>query len=81
VDNNGKIFRSTDGGTSYIQLNPDEVVITNTLSPFAILGSEAPAGDLQQPLVGIRLVGNITFKNVVTPFSLETSVSQRLVDI
>lgn len=83
VDNTGKIFRSTDGGSSYVQLNPDEVVITNTLSPFSVLGAEPPAGDLQQPLVDIRLVGNITLsgKNVVTPFSLQTTVSERLVDI
>ncbi|MCX5711453.1 MAG: hypothetical protein NTY47_00035 [Candidatus Omnitrophica bacterium] len=82
--NNGKIFKSTSGPYSisnFIQLTPDEVAVDPS-SSFSISGAEPPStGDQQQPFITIRLSGNITFKGVVTPFSLQTSVSQRLVDI
>ncbi|MEK7219404.1 MAG: hypothetical protein AAB687_01875 [Patescibacteria group bacterium] len=84
IDNTGKIFKSTAGpysADSFIQLSPDEVVIDTTVSGFSVLGAEGVATDLQEPFVTIRLIGTITFKNVVTSFSLQTSVSQRLVDI
>jgi type II secretory pathway pseudopilin PulG len=74
------ISRSTDSGSTWIQLNPAEMVIT-AASGFSVLGAEAPsASNQQQPFVTIRLAGSITYKGVVTPFSLETSVSQRLID-
>ena len=76
----GKIYKSTSGGASYFQLNPDEIVL-DAVSGFSILGAEAPTGNSQQPLVTIRLSGKITYKNVESPFSLQTSVSQRLVDV
>jgi Tfp pilus assembly protein PilW len=79
----GKIFRSTAGPytvSSFVQLTPDEVVI-DPISSFAVLGAEVPPGDKQQPLITIRLVGKITVKGVVTPFSLQTSVSERQLDI
>ena len=62
----------------------------NDISGFSVLGAEPPeangSGDLQQPFVTIRLVGSITYKKdsaeeVVTPFSLQTSASPRLVDV
>ena len=62
-----------------MQLTPDEVVI-NSISSFSVLGAEPPPGDSQEPFVTIRLVGKITTQNVTTPFSLQTSVSQRLID-
>jgi len=77
----GKIFRSTTGlTTSAVQLTPDEIDI-DSISGFSVLGAPAPLGDQQQPFVIIRLVGTITYKNTITKFSLQTSVSQRLVDI
>jgi type II secretory pathway pseudopilin PulG len=82
--NGGKIFKSTAGpysASNFIQLTPDEVVV-DSVSSFSVLGAEPPSlGDQQQPFVTIHLVGNITFKNVVTPFSLQTSVSERMIDI
>ncbi|MFH1365867.1 MAG: hypothetical protein ABIG99_00515 [Patescibacteria group bacterium] len=77
---NGKAYRSTDGGSSTIQLTPDEIVL-DPASAFVIVGAEPPPGDSRQPFITIKLVGKITFKNVVTPFSLQTSVSQRQIDI
>ncbi len=82
--NNGKIFKSTQGPSdlfNFIQLTPDEVVIDPVNSDFSVLGAEPPPSNNQQPFVTIRLVGKINFKGVETPFSLQTSVSQRAIDI
>ncbi len=89
VNNNGLgIFRKVNGGVA-VQLTPDEVSIVGDdpssglpVSSFSVLGAEPPRpnGDKQQPFVIIKLVGKITTKGVVTPFSLQTSVSQRLID-
>lgn len=72
------IFKSVDGTT--VQLTPDEVAI-NPASSFSVLGALPPPDDSQQPFVTIKLIGSITFQNFVTPFSLQTSVSQRVIDI
>lgn len=83
IDSNGALFKSIQGPynstSNYTQLTPEEVKI-NPVSGFLVLGAEAPS-DTQQPFVIIRLVGTITYKNVVTPFSLETSVTERTPDI
>lgn len=77
----GKILKSTDGATTAIQLTPNEVSI-DAFSGFSVLGAEpSSVGNSQQPLITIRLSGSITSKGVVTPFSLQTSVSQRLLDL
>ena len=85
---NRKIYKSTQGAsdiTKFIQISPDEVDI-DTGSGFSVLGAEAPdsngGGDNQQPLVLIRLSGKvIDQRGGNIPFSLETTVSQRLIDI
>lgn len=74
------ISRSVDSGITWVQLNPAEVVLSSA-SGFSVLGAEAQPGNTQQPLVTIKLVGSITYKNVTSPFSIETAVSQRLIDI
>ena len=77
------ISKSTDGGTTWIQLNPSEVII-NSVSGFSVLGAESPnvtPPDYQQPFATIRLTGKIIYQNVTTPFSLQTSVSERIIDI
>ncbi|MDP2789065.1 MAG: prepilin-type N-terminal cleavage/methylation domain-containing protein [bacterium] len=83
--NGGATFnlsKSIDSGVSWVQLNPSEVNLNGAIFPFSVLGAPDPtAGDSQQPLVIIKLVGTITSRGVVTPFSLQTSVSQRLVDL
>jgi len=83
VSLDNKLWKTTrlESLSDYVQLTPEEVSI-NSVSGFTVLGAEpSTTGDTQEPLVTIRLVGTITFKNVVTPFSLQTSVSQRLIDI
>lgn len=75
------ILKSTDSGATWVQLNPTEVII-DSFSGFSVLGAEPPPGDVQQPFVTIKLSGKVILKNnLVSPFSLQTSVSQRLVDI
>jgi hypothetical protein len=74
------LYKSVDSGTTWVQLNPTEVVI-DSVSGFTVVGAEPPPGNLTQPFVTIKLSGRITVKNVVIPFVLQTSVSQRLVDI
>ncbi len=76
----GKLYKSTDGTATVVQLTPDEVSISSS-SSFSVLGAEPPPGDNQQPFVIIRLLGTITYKNITTPFSLQMSASQRSIDI
>ncbi len=79
----GKLWKKSVAGayelSNFVQLTPDEIFI-NYSSSFSVLGAEPIPEDSQQPFVIIRLVGTITTKGVTTPFSLETAVSQRLLD-
>lgn len=74
------ISKSTNNGASWVQLNQTEVKLSN-VSGFSILGPASPPGDTQQPLITVKLSGTITYRSITTPFSLQTSVSQRLIDI
>lgn len=77
-----KIEKSTDGGANWVQLNNvDEVNLDSSNSNFIVSGSLPPPGDTRQPFVIIKLSGSIDYKDINTPFSLQTSVSQRLIDI
>lgn len=79
--NDNKIFRKI-GNNEPIQLTPNEIEIEDV--SFIVTGAEPPSsGDNQQPFVTIKLSGEITMpgKNVKSPFSLQTAVSQRLIDI
>jgi type II secretory pathway pseudopilin PulG len=83
-----KIFKIVNGAT--VQLTPDEIKISPA-SSFTVVGAEPPeydddgnltSTDDTQPFVTIKLVGKIKLQNnVETPFSLQTSVSQRKIDI
>lgn len=81
----GKLFKSTLGPynvtSSYTQLTPDEIVIDTVASSFVVTGAEPYPGNNQQPFVIIKLVGEANVGGVKSPFSLQTSVSQRAVDI
>ncbi len=77
---NGTIQKSTNGGTSFVPLSSSEINI-DAASGFLVTGAPPPPGDTQQPFVTIKLIGTITEGGTVIPFSLQTSVSQRLVDI
>ncbi len=72
--------KSTDGGTTFIVLTTPEIKL-DASSGFFVIGAEPPPGDQNQPLIKIWLNGKISEKGVDIPFALETSVSQRIVDI
>jgi len=78
-----RIYKSVDvnGALNFVQMTPNEVTIDQSYG-FSVLGAESPStGDQQQPFVTIRLVGHILYNGVSTPFSLQTSVSQRETDL
>jgi type II secretory pathway pseudopilin PulG len=80
---NNRIFKTTkspyDDSSNYIQLTPDEINI-DAASGFVVTGAEP--GDGKQPFITIKLVGTITTpQGVSTPFYLQTSVSQRIMDM
>jgi type II secretory pathway pseudopilin PulG len=90
VSADGKIFKSTqtpydtlppNPSSPYIQLTPDEIDVSSD-SSFTVVGAESPlVGNTEQPYVTIKLVGSISTSNGGTsPFSLQTSVSQRKLD-
>ncbi|MCF7834097.1 MAG: type II secretion system GspH family protein [Candidatus Pacebacteria bacterium] len=77
IDENGALYKSVDG-VEYM-MTPSEIVL-DVNSGFSIVGAELPPENKLQPMVRINLEGKITEKNIDTPFSLQTVVSQRLVD-
>ena len=86
INSDGNLFRSTQSGDNPVQLNSNDITFTlggvgNLGSGFVVTGAES--NDTMQPFVTIRLIGKIHSKkdNSDIPFSLQTSVSQRLIDI
>ena len=77
-DHNLNLQKITEENSNTVQLNSNEITFSNT-SGFIVAGADPD--DNQQPFVIIRLVGEITSKGNTTPFSLQTSVSQRLIDM
>jgi len=79
IENDGSLRKTINGGISSLILTPSEIKIDNT-SGFTVVGAES--SDTLQPLVTIRLSGTITdvSNGSLIPFSLQTSVSQRLLD-
>lgn len=78
----GRLYKSTNASQTNIQINPNGVYINPDKSNILIHGAENPdSGDKQQPLVTVRLTGEIIDKGIATPFSLQTTLSQRMGDI
>ncbi len=79
----GKILKSTkiSDPDTWVQLNPNEIIIDLDKSGFFVFGADESQSDGKQPFVVIRLSGTINYKGVGTPFSLQTSVSQRQRDV
>ena len=79
----GNIQKSVSGGVAgtFTILTPTEVKIDSS-SSFTVFGAEPLPDDTNQPFIMIRLIGTITSKgDIITSFSLQTGISQRLVDI
>jgi len=64
----------------WVKLNSDEIRISE-VSGFSVLGAEPQPGNNQQPFIMVRLIGEIQYKNIITSFNLQNSVSQRTPDI
>lgn len=75
------ISKSIDSGTSWIELVDTPNLIIDSASGFLVLGAEPPPEDTNQPFVIIKIAGEIIGKDDNTSFSLQTAVSQRLLDI
>lgn len=73
------ISKSTNSGATFVKLNSSLILIETASSSFSVIGA-LPPPDALQPYATIKLAGKIIYKNIETPFSLETSVSQRLID-
>jgi len=80
-ENEGKLYKSTSAGKYYIPMTSDDIFIDPDKSSFFVFGADLAGIDSQQPLVIINLVGTITSQNTITPFTLQTTVSQRVNDI
>ena len=67
------------GATSI--LNPVGEISIDPNSGFFLNGAEPAPGNVEQPYIIIKLSGKIHYKTIETPFALETSVSQRFIDV
>ncbi|MBP9802924.1 MAG: prepilin-type N-terminal cleavage/methylation domain-containing protein [Candidatus Pacebacteria bacterium] len=77
------IYKSINGGLNFYPLTDSKIVFDQT-SGISVLAAEPQDADPVndgQPFVIIRLSGYIEFKGIKTPFNLQTSVSQTLIDI
>ncbi len=77
------IDKSTDSGNTFYPITPNilgdaSMEIDPIHSGFVVLGADPE--DKIQPMVAIRLKGSISIRGTVTPFNLETVVSQRAID-
>ena len=77
---NGKFFKAINGLSNAVQMTSDEIDINPNKSGFSVMGSELPPNAKQQPFTVFRLSGTITYGGNITPFSIQTSVSQRLLN-
>lgn len=70
-------------GSGCLDLTPYSVHIDPNKSGFNIENAENPdpmSGDGTQPKVTIRLAGDIVYLGITTPFSVQTTISQRQID-
>ncbi len=78
-----KLFKhyTTDNGTTWVTTNltPDEIIFDPLATGFIVVGA-GTVGDMIQPTVLIRMAGKILYKDVVTPFDVQTTVTQRATD-
>ena len=76
--NNNQIYKSDLSFLNQISLTGDtDIIIDSNKSGFSLVSGNGN----KQPFVLIRLNGSILYRGESTPFSLQTSVSQRLLNI
>jgi prepilin-type N-terminal cleavage/methylation domain-containing protein len=75
-------LKQNDSPLVWKSLTPQSVEISpspnTTSSSFVVIGSSD--ADTLQPRVTIRLSGKVKYKDIETPFGLQTTVSQRIID-
>ncbi len=78
-----KLYKSDNGGVSVtpFSITPKGITIDPTKSGFIVHGTTNDGIDTIQPTVLISLSGTMDYKGIVTPFSLETEITQRANDI
>ncbi|MCA9353553.1 prepilin-type N-terminal cleavage/methylation domain-containing protein [Candidatus Nomurabacteria bacterium] len=74
---NAKIYRSRDGGNTYLPLLPNNVYLDPQETRFLVFGTGV---DGIQPYVTITLSGYATYKDYTSPFSYQSTVSLRFID-
>lgn len=80
-ENVGKLYKTTDGGASWLVITPPSVELDPIRSGFVVVGTGTTLdADFTQPMVFMHLVGTVQYGSIVTPFNLQTSVSQRALD-
>ena len=67
--------------SNFSDLTPKEVTINFDESGFNVYGALAGSEDKKQPRALIRLSGYVEYKDIKSPFNIQTTVSQRLLDI
>jgi hypothetical protein len=83
--NNGAVWKKSDTETSFLSqdmvpITPAEIYIDENKSGFTVTGSSR--ADTKQPLITIVLSGTITLPGGgTTDFNMETTVSQRSLDV
>ncbi len=82
IFDDGAVYKASastfDGSVhNFIRVTSPEVFVDRTKSGFTVIGTETVG---TQPRVIIRLAGTVTYKNIVTPFDIQTTVSQRTLE-
>mgnify|MGYP006374901583 FL=1 len=85
IDGVGTIVKKTDTQTDFSPsdwdpVTPVEMNIDLARSGFRVTGAEDPS-DARQPKVSIVLVGTVRLSGAFTEFNLQTTVSQRSLDV
>ncbi len=81
LDSQVRLYHATDGGqtpTSFTAVTPGDISIDPDKSGFIVVGADP--NEPGQTRVTIRLAGIVTYRDITTPFDLQTTVSARLLD-
>ena len=75
---NGGLFKSTTGGADFVRMTSQEIVIDPTHSGFTVIGN-LPSDTIQSHVI-INLEGNILYRDNISNFALQTTVTSRVLD-
>lgn len=78
ADSAVRLYHSIDGGATFSAVTPGDITIDPAKSGFMVLN--VGQGEAGQARVTIRLAGIVTYRDITTPFDLQTTVSARLLD-